>query len=255
MTTEASGTPENTPTEQTPAAPTAAAPAAPALEVGATPATPAAPAAEPAQAAPAFAKTGDAALDVALDFFAKAGIAPESTAMQLAATGDFSLLRAELAQKGKAGGEQFVAIAEQAYQRAAKESEAKVNAARDAVLGIVGGAEAWVAISDWAGQNLPAAKQAEVNAAFKQGGLVAEATAVYLKNAYEASSGAATAKTGAADPAGNARSAGAPVSGGPLSGPEFSKAIAALVRTHKGGRMEESDAYKSLVARRRAYRG
>lgn len=66
---------------------------------------------------------GDPGLNYAMKFLAGNGFNAENPAVAAAFEGDFSLLKAELAQKGIAGWEQALGLAEQSYERHAKAHE------------------------------------------------------------------------------------------------------------------------------------
>lgn len=83
-----------------------------------------------------FAKTEDHGLNYALGFLAKHGFTADNPAVDAAFGGDFSLLKAELAQKGVAGWEQALALGEQAYGRAKEANDKKVEAAGKVVTEI-----------------------------------------------------------------------------------------------------------------------
>jgi hypothetical protein len=67
---------------------------------------------------------GDPGLNYAMKFLAGNGFNAENPAVAAAFEGDFSLLKAELAQKGIAGWEQALGLAEQSYDRHVKANEA-----------------------------------------------------------------------------------------------------------------------------------
>lgn len=67
---------------------------------------------------------GDPGLNYAMKFLAGNGFNADSPAVEAAFNGDFSLLKAELAQKGISGWEQAVGLAEQSYARHVEGREA-----------------------------------------------------------------------------------------------------------------------------------
>lgn len=67
----------------------------------------------------------DPGLNYAMKFLAGNGFDAANPAVAAAFDGDFSLLKAELAQKGIAGWEQALGLAEQSYERHVKSNEAK----------------------------------------------------------------------------------------------------------------------------------
>jgi len=258
-------------TENTPTDPAAApAPAAPAVatqltDTAAPPAAPAetaAPAASPetGEDAPAtfgeavtYEPTGDANLDLALAFVGKHGLGPEHPAIVAAGQGDFGQIKALLAEKGVAGYEAYVALAEQGYQaHAAKEAE-RTQAVQQILVQVAGSEADWEETRAWASANAEPDEKEAVNAALSQGGVVAEAMAAFLVNQYRAASGTTYAPTASAVAPEAARGATNPA-GGALSPVEYGKAVAELRRT-KGTYFEESPEYRQLQARRRAWRG
>lgn len=70
---------------------------------------------------------GDPGLTYAMKFLAGNGFNAENPAVEAAFNGDFSLLKAELAQKGVQGWEQALGLAEQSYERHTKENDAKAE--------------------------------------------------------------------------------------------------------------------------------
>jgi hypothetical protein len=241
---------ENTPAEHQPVVPItigdAAAPNVPLIPDG-KPADPAPVVDEPV----AYEPTGDVGLDMALDFIGKAGVGIDHPAMKAAQAGDFDLLKATLAQKGVQGWEQFVKLGEAAYAKIAKETDAKAQATRAAIYKEAGGEAEWAAIQKWAGSNATPEEKTQINSLLNQGGLAAKSAVKYLVDTYnrannvvvEPKDGLVNAGRGTG-PAGNA---------GPLSPSNYASEVQALHRK-LGGRMESSQEYASLQARRNAYR-
>lgn len=260
MTTEAIATPTPVaaPAPAAPAAPVAEAPAAP-LAIG-DPAPAPAPAAE-APAAPAaeapvvtYEPTGDPALDVALGFLGRMGIAPDHPGVKAAEAGDFAILKAELAALGdKAKGwEQFIALGEAAYAKVRDAHAARAAADREAVLSAVGGEENWKAVQDWATKNAEPAERDAVNAALAAGGIAAKAMATYLNGLYQKASGT-TVTPAQVVPGTAASTAGVPTNGA-LSPKEYAAAVHQLY-VDKRGSIDDTPEYAALQARRAAYRG
>src|SRR5690606_14723491 len=112
----------------------------------ATPAAAAAPAVEVPAAVKGDAEVLDAAgyapadndpgLNYAMKFLASNGFNADNPAVAAAFDGDFSLLKAELAQKGLAGWEQALGLAEQSYERHTKELDAKAGKVGEIVTGL-----------------------------------------------------------------------------------------------------------------------
>lgn len=78
----------------------------------------------------------DPGLNYAMNFLAKNGFNSDNPAVEAAFGGDFSLLKAELAQKGLPGWEQALGLAEQSYDRHVKENDAKADAVGKVALEI-----------------------------------------------------------------------------------------------------------------------
>jgi hypothetical protein len=250
----------------TPAGPAGTPPASPAGTPPAAPANPAASltigddGAKPAPSTPAgddpagtiiqYNSTGDAALDMALGFVGKLGIGPDHPAMQAAANGDHSLLKAHLASLGdKAKGwEQYIALAEKSHADGKSAAEAKAAATAQLVHDAAGGVEAWTEIQTWAKQNAEPAERAEVNAALKAGGMQAQAMVAYLKSLYEGASGTTVKPAEAVVPAAKANTGGP---GQALSAAQYALEVQAL-RGKMGYSFNESPAYADLQARRLA---
>ncbi len=83
--------------------------------------------AEALDAAGFAADPNDPGLTYTLGFLAKNGFTSETPSVAAALKGDFSLLKAELAQKGAAGWEQAIGLAEQSYDRHVKELDAQAT--------------------------------------------------------------------------------------------------------------------------------
>lgn len=192
-------------------------------------------------------KTGDAALDVALDFVGRMGIAGNDPAMVAAANGDFSLIEAKLAVLGDkaAGWQQMVNLAKDAYQRSSAMATAASEAIDKAVISVVGSADNWSQITAWAVQNASPEEKAAINQMIDAGPVQARAAASILLEAYSKAKGTViNPRSPARNPSGEAPSA----SNTKLSPREYSAAVAELHRK-LGSRMETSPEYKALRAR------
>lgn len=197
--------------------------------------------------------TGDVGLDMALDFMGKAGLHQDHPAMVAATQGDFSILKATLAQKGVTGWEQFVALGEAAYSRTTEAAAAKTAKLQEMVYAEAGGKEEWSAIQQWAGQNATPEEKAQINALLNQGGLAAKGAVKYLVDTYNRANNVVVQPREAAANAG--RAGGTPsVENGPLSPRAYADAVAQL-NGKLGGRLEGSKEYEALQRRRSAYRG
>lgn len=192
-------------------------------------------------------KTGDAALDVALDFVGRMGIVGNDPAMVAAANGDFSLIEAKLAVMGDkaAGWQQMVNLAKDAYQRSTAQAAAASEAIDKAVISVVGSADNWSQITAWAEQNASPEEKAAINQMIDAGPVQARAAASVLLEAYSEAKGTViNPRSPARNPSGEAPSA----TNTRLSPREYSAQVAALHRK-LGSRMETSSEYKALRAR------
>ncbi|WP_407059300.1 hypothetical protein ACJBUE_20920 (plasmid) [Ralstonia syzygii subsp. celebesensis] len=175
---------------------TTAAPTAPVQT--AAPAIPAQPAAASAAAATAegafgpaqtFDKTGDANLDLALNFLGKQGIGMAHPAVAAATNGDFGPLKAMLSEKGIPGWEAHVALAERAYETHATQTSERNAHTASVCVAAAGGEAEWGQVLQWASANAEPAEKQAVNAALAQGGVVAEAVAHFLVGAFRQAPG------------------------------------------------------------------
>lgn len=129
-----------------------------------------------------FEPTGDVGLDLALEFFGKLGLSPESPELVEATKGNFAYLEAKLAALGdKATGfDRYVALAKDAQVRAGAEAKQRYETALKTVEDAVGGKETWNAVRDFAQKNLKPEVRDAVRSALNGGGVVAEAMAQFL---------------------------------------------------------------------------
>jgi hypothetical protein len=208
---------------------------------------------DPAKATVSYEKTGDAALDVALDFLGRAGFSHHHPAVTAAANGDFSLLGAALAEKGVQGWEQHLGLAKEAYGRFQGEAAQKNEDIKAACLHAADGDQkTWDDTLAWASANADPHEKGPINEALAQGGVVAQAMAAFLVTQYRSASGVTynpTAK--AVNP--NAAGSGAPTGAGPLSPAAYAGEVAKLRKS--GQQVEGSREYAALQQRRLAFRG
>ena len=240
---------EQQPGEQTP--PAGQQP--PAGDPPAAPAAPAQPATPPAPAAPAsstddkgkvtYEPTGDAGLDLALEFFGGLGLSFDSPEIQEAGKGNFSYLEAKLAAMGDEGkgGDRYLAIAKDAYSRLQTNSKAEYEARKQVVVDAVGGEETWTSIQEFVKANAEPQELDEVRAALTQGGIVAKAMAELLHRQYLAASGTTV------EPASPVRNqASAPAGGAPLTRAGYLEELNGLVAKIGSHRLEGSPEYAAL---------
>lgn len=199
-----------------------------------------------------FEPTGDVGLDMALAFIGKQGIANDHPALKAAEQGDFSILKATLAQKGAPGWEQFVALGEAAYARTSAESTRKAEASREAVYKEAGGKDNWQSVQTWASANATPAEKQEINALLNQGGLAAKSAVKYLVDSFNRANNVTVEPR---DGAASAVRGGTPsASSGPLSARDYVTEVQKLNVKLKG-RVDGSPEYAQLQARRSQYRG
>ena len=206
-----------------------------------------------AEEAVEYAETGDPALDMCLSFLGGVGIKQDDPAMVKATEGDFTLLEAKLAALGdKAKGwERHLALGKSAYERMDKESKATADKVSEAVVGVFGDAETWATVREWAGKNADASEKEAINAMFAAGPVQARAAAIMLRDAYASAPGTKVAPKAAAKEASGGKSTD---TNGALSPKEY---VAEVNKLHAklGNRMDDSQEYRQLQARRAAYRG
>lgn len=195
--------------------------------------------------------TGDVGLDMALAFVGKAGIGMEHPALKAAITGDFTILKATLAQKGTAGWEQMVALGEAAFERTKAADATKAAELQVLVHTTAGGADEWALVHQWAADNASPEEKKQINGLLQQGGLSAKSAVNYLVAAYNRAS---NVERNPIDGAANAGNSNPGASNGPLGPKEYSAAVAQL-NTKLGGRVDGSKEYAELQRRRAAYRG
>ncbi|MGA4005353.1 hypothetical protein ACI2US_03165 [Ralstonia nicotianae] len=197
-------------------------------------------------------KTGDSNLDIALAFLGKQGIGRDHAAFTAAVGGDFGPLKAMLSEKGIAGWEAHVALAERVYETHQTQTNERNAQTAQVCVSAAGGEAEWNEVLQWASTNADATEKPALNAALAQGGIVAEAVAHFLVGAfrqapgtsYDAQKSAVNPNAGAA--AGNAYT--------PLSPMEYGRAVADL-RAKLGSNFESTQAYAALNQRRAMYRG
>lgn len=230
-------------TETTAPVTTAAPAAAPVAAPVAAPAVPAAPAPAsasiPAPAIVEYAPTGDAALDIALEYIGQQGLGPDSEEVKLATSGDFTKLRAKLGP----GGEKFVKLAEQAHAAKVSADKAKDAEILSTVHAAAGGEQTWNAVLAWAGKEATPEQRTEINRVINLGGLAAASLASQLTQEYHRKA----PKVGkSAVPSDAPSSKGEPQ--GTMTRADYMKALTSL-RGKVGANFEASPQYRELNAR------
>lgn len=187
------------------------------------------------------------ALSLALGFLRDAGIAPTDPAFTMAEVdGDFTLLKAMLAQKGLPGTDAMVAILEKSvadHQAALAEHEAKTTELVGQILG-----EQQEEILGWARENASAEEKEVINEMLEAGGLYARAAAIMLKDTYSSSGNTVPA----ANPVQFSQGGGGNA-GGPLDARTYASEVQALAKK-LGGDPRSSREYQVLSQRREAGR-
>lgn len=238
----APGTPPATPPAGTP--PAAAVPPV-ALPTEKPPVTPNASTAEEFSYDP----TGDAGLDYALNFVGKLGYGDAHPAIIAAQQGDFTLIKAELATKGVAGGDAVIALAEQAYGRASEKHKASEAELAQVAATAAGSAENWALVREWAASNADPAEKAQVNAALAQGGFIAKAVIDGLVGLYR---GKHTLPK-EAEAVATAGAAASSAASSPMTAQAYAKAVQELTAKY-GARTEDTAEYAAIQAQRLAAR-
>lgn len=136
-----------------------------------------------------YAPTGDAGMDLALEFAGKLGLGMDDPAMAATVTGDWSLLEAKLAAMGdKAKGwEKMVELAKAADARFTEQRAAEAAAINTAVSGVLGDSEA--AVLAWAGKAATPEEKDSINAMLRADPVQARAAAMLLQSLYEQAGG------------------------------------------------------------------
>lgn len=197
-----------------------------------------------------YTATGDAGLDVALEFIGKLGFGGTDPVVVAAANGDFTQLEAKLAALGPkaAGWERMIQLGKDAFSRAKEAGDKADRAKTSAIISVVGSQENWQAISAWTAKNASPEEKKEFNQLIELGPVGARAAATLLLATYQKANGttvhpAAVTRNGASGEQAQDRS-------GPLTGKEYSAAVRDL-RTKLGPDFERSQEYRTLQARLR----
>lgn len=191
-------------------------------------------------------KTENPAVSVALGFLKEHGINVTDDAFQLAEfEGDFSLLKAVLAQKGATGSTEMLGILEKAVADYHAECE-KVEQENDALVRSLLG-EQTDDIFAWASENASAEEKEVLNSLLEAGGLYSRAAAMLLREAY---TGASNVTIPASNPV---KVPSSPDFSQPLSAREYAAEVNKLAQKLKGDPRGTAE-YSALTARREAGR-
>jgi len=197
-------------------------------------------------AAPAVvpANTGDAALDVALGFFAANGLdAKNPEVVKARETGDYSVVAALLKAAGVKNAEPYLDLAKQAGERV----KAASRADQDAILNVVGGEENWAKIRDAVAAEATEAETKAINAALKQGGLIAKITATWMKDFAASKAGQKTATPKSQDVSDLPRGG----TGAAAPTETHRQVVARLVQQYGATNYQRTQEYQNYIAGRR----
>lgn len=269
MTVEATPTNEGTPNDDGAAAAALAAAEAAKAGAGGTPTkidgleAPKTPEAKPTPEAAkpyedgfaGFASTNDTHLDTALKFVADQGFRPGDPALVSAVNGDFSLLRAKLAEKGAPGAEAYMALAEQAYKRIDSDNKARQQADKEAVHAIAGGEEQFTAAAEAFKSVASETEQEVVKGWLAQGGESAKMAARLIVLMKQGTPVEQAPTEGAGKPV--AATAGQPTAASDtLDARAYSKAVQEARQKYNGNvPFDSSPEYAKLQDRRRRHKG
>lgn len=200
-----------------------------------------------------FNKTGDAGMDLALEFLSKQGFGPEDDAVKLAFEGDFSMIKAKLASKGSKaqGWEQYVAISENHFEKKKSEKESRDKDTRDIMNGVFGNESNTHNVLDWASEEASEEETSALNKMIESGGLQAQAASMWLDAAYKSANG--TKVKGAEATKANTQ-ANESLGKSYVTPDEFRVAVADLSSKYGSGFNERKE-YKDLLEKRKKYRG
>lgn len=199
--------------------------------------------------------TQHSGLDAALAFVGKHGFGPESPAMKAAINGDFSLLKAELSEKGAPGADAYVMLAENAFKELKGKEDARRAEDKAALDKIVGGEENWAAIQDWAKTHAEPDEAAALKDMLGKGGAQMKIAAGFLAGAYQRATGGVPEGEGSGPRVAEVN--GTPVATtNALSPGEYGREVAKARMAFKGSEgFEQSAAYRSLADRRARFKG
>lgn len=199
-----------------------------------------------------YEETGDAKLDLALDFFGRNGLDADHPAIQAAVNGDFGLLEAFLDEKGAAGWKSYVALAKEAHANAmekTKDADAKITDAVAKSLEQYGyTTEQWGEVIQWIRTESPE-DVPEINKILASGPLGARAiTAFILTNHREATGTEYKPQASAVKEESGANAAAARQELSPITKSEFAREAEKLARSFGPDYMSSKE-YRTLRQR------
>lgn len=194
-----------------------------------------------------FAKSDDQGLNYSLSFLARHGFTADNPAVDAAMGGDFSLLKAELAQKGIQGWEQALQLGEQAYGRAVDKQKAQQAEVGKVVTQVAEefGVD-WEAAVAHVGSSASPAEKAAINNLLSDPA-TARIAASFITGSFLNADG--VERDPLVNAAGDNATAAAKPANGKLSRAEFTKEMAAL-RGKLGDSYINSPEAQALFARR-----
>lgn len=199
--------------------------------------------------------TGHKNLDASLAFLGKHGFTADTPAMQEAMNGNFALLRAEMAEKGVAGGEAYIMLAEKAHEELLAKHEEKRTKDLADLYAVTGSEESWNEVAKWGKENASPEQTEVVKELLAKGGEHMKLAASWLAQAYTKATGGVPETDGAGPNVADVR--GAPVvTTDALSPQEYGRAVAKARTEHRGREdFEQSATYQKLVDRRMRFKG
>lgn len=197
--------------------------------------------------------TGDAKLDVALNFFGRAGLDAEHPAIQAAVNGDFALLAAYLEEKNIPGWQSHIKLAEEAHEKFAEERQAGETKIVEAVTGALEKAgysnEQWAEAIEWTRANAEPSELAEINEMLSKP-FSAKIAVAYLTGLHREASGVeyAPAKGAVKEEAGAKAGRIVPETS-PITRAQFAQEAEKLSKKYGGSAYMNSPEYAALRKR------
>lgn len=204
------------------------------------------PATEPTAPGETFAydPTGNAGLDLALDFVGGLGYGDQHPAIIAAQSGDFSQLETALKDNPQAG--KFLALAKEAYQQFSEQRSASATALRTFAEQAAGGAENWNQVDEWAKATASPEELQSINEAIRAGGFTANAVISFLVQQYNQTN---TPNKAPANPV-NSNASAAVAGSGALTAAEFREATQRLQQANGFRDISVMPEYAALQQRR-----
>ncbi|WNV48169.1 scaffold protein [Caulobacter phage Quill_5.2] len=194
-----------------------------------------------------FPPSGDAGLDIALEYIGNFGLTDQHPAVIAAANGDFTQIETYLSAVKAPGYEKYLNLAKEAHARQTQAVETQATKINEAVFGVFEGEENWKKASAFAKENGTKEEIDQLNAMLRAGPLQAKAAALMIRQAYEAKVGGFTKDP--KDPTAQTGQNGA-VAPGPkpvLNRRTLISEIEGLRRQY-GDNFQNTDAYRALHA-------